>query len=358
VSTPRQFPVIALDVMGGDEGARTMVAGAAIARERYPALRFKLIGDQDAIAAELVRAPALERVAEIVHTTDVVLGTQKPSHAVRHGRASSMGLAIAAVKEGQADVAVSGGNTGALMAMSKVTLRTQPGIDRPALAALIPNARSESVMLDLGANVDCSADNLVQFAVMGAAFARIALGLDRPRVALLNIGEEELKGTEELREAAATLRVADLPMRFEGFIEGDKLVRGDVDVIVTDGFTGNIALKTAEGTARLVTQLVGAAFRSSWMSKLGYLLSANAFRSLKSHVDANNHNGAVFLGLNGLVVKSHGGANARGVANAIGVAHDLAVDGIGQRIARDLENIRARRAAAILTTPPPSAHAA
>jgi glycerol-3-phosphate acyltransferase PlsX len=344
--------------MGGDGGARTMIAGASIARERYPALRFRLFGDQSEIAAEISRAPALERVAEIIHTSQAVLGTDRPSYAVRHGRASSMGLAIAAVKTGEADVAVSAGNTGALMAMSKVALRTQPGIDRPALAALIPNARSESVMLDLGANVDCTADNLVQFAVMGAAFARIALGLDRPRVALLNIGEEDMKGTEELREAAAVLRVADLPIRFEGFIEGDKLVRGDVDVIVTDGFTGNIALKTAEGTARLVTQLVGAAFRSSWMSKLGYLLSANAFRSLKSHVDANNHNGAVFLGLNGLVVKSHGGANAKGVANAIGVAHDLAVDHIGQRIARDLELIRARRAAAIVNTPPPSVHAA
>ena len=344
--------------MGGDDGARTMIAGAAIARERYPDLRFRLFGDQAAIAVELTRAPALERVAEIIHTSEVVLGTEKPSHAVRHGRASSMGLAISALKAGEADVAVSGGNTGALMAMAKIMLRTQEGIDRPALAALLPNATSESVMLDLGANVECSADNLVQFAVMGAAFARIALGLERPRVALLNIGEEELKGTEELRDAAAVLRAADLAMRFEGFIEGDKLVRGDVDVIVTDGFTGNIALKTAEGTAKLVTQLIGQAFRSSWMSQLGYVLSANAFRSLKSHVDANNHNGAVFLGLNGLVIKSHGGANAKGVANAIGVAHDLAVDGIGGRIARDLANVRARRAAQLAIAPGPSANAA
>jgi len=362
LSSQRPSPVVALDVMGGDDGASTMIAGAAIARDRYPAIRFRLFGDQAAIAAQLARAPALERVSMIVHTSEVVLGTDKPSHAVRHGRTSSMGLAIAAVKAGESDVAVSAGNTGALMAMSKVMLRTQPGIDRPALAALLPNSRSESVMLDLGANLDCTAENLVQFAVMGAAFARIALGLKTPRVALLNVGEEELKGTEELREAAAILRAADLPMRFDGFIEGDKLVRGDVDVIVTDGFTGNIALKTAEGTAKLVTQLVGQAFRSSWMSKLGYLLSANAFRSLKSHVDANNHNGAVFLGLNGLIVKSHGGANAKGVANAIGVAHDLAVDGIGNRIARDLDAIRARRAAQLAAvTPvsvPPSAHAA
>ena len=352
--------MIALDVMGGDSGAQTMIDGAAIARDRYPAIQFRLFGDQAAIAAGLVRAPALERVSEIVHTVEAVLQGDKPARALRHGRGTSMALAIADVKAGTAHVAVSGGNTGALMAMAKVALRTQPGIDRPALAALLPNAQSESVMLDLGANVEADADNLVQFAIMGAAFARIALGLPMPRVALLNVGEEDLKGTEELREAAARLRAADdLQMRFEGFIEGDKLVRGDVDVIVTDGFTGNVALKTAEGTAQLVTKLVGQAFRSSWMSQIGYLLSAAAFRSLKAHVDANNHNGAVFLGLNGLIVKSHGGANAKGVANAIGVAHDLAVDRIGERIARDLSAVQARVAAApVIAIVPPSADAA
>jgi len=343
-----EAPVIALDVMGGDGGAKQMIEGAAIARARYPKLRFRLFGDQAAMATELAAAPALEAVSELVHTTGVVLATDKPSHALRRGRNSSMGLAIAAVKAGDADVAVSAGNTGALMAMAKLTLRTQAGIDRPALAALLPTGRADSVVLDLGANVECSADNLVQFAVMGAALARIALGIANPRVALLNIGEEDVKGTEELREAAAILRAADLPMRFEGFIEGDKLVRGDVDVIVSDGFTGNVALKTAEGTARLVVELLGQAFRSSWMSKLGFLLARPALRSLRQHVDPNNHNGAVFLGLNGLVVKSHGGATPKGVANAIGVAHDLAVDGIGAKIARDLSAIRARAAAAVV----------
>lgn len=342
-------PIIALDVMGGDGGAPLAVAGAAIARERYPKMRFRLFGDAAAIGTELARVPALATVAEVVHTTDVVLATDRPGHALRRSQGSSMGLAIAAVKKGEADVAVSAGNTGALMAMAKVMLRTQPGIDRPALAALLPTGKSDSVMLDLGAGVEASVENLVQFAVMGAAFARIALGLKAPRVALLNVGEEDLKGTEELREAAALLRAADLPMRFEGFIEGDKLVRGDVDVIVSDGFTGNVALKTAEGTARLVVELLARAFRSSWMSKLGFVMARGALLSLRTHVDPNSHNGAVFLGLNGLVVKSHGGANAKGIANAIGVAHDLAVDRIGERIAADLARFQARRSAAAAT---------
>lgn len=335
-------PVVAFDVMGGDGGAKLAIAGAEIARQRYPALRFRLVGDEAAIMAELDGVPGLRAVSEIVHTAEVVLSTDRPGHALRRGQNSSMGLAIKAVKSHEAHVAVSAGNTGALMAMSKLLLRTQSDIDRPALAALLPTGRSDSVMLDLGANVDCSTRNLVEFAVMGAAFARTALGLKAPRVALLNVGVEDLKGTEELREAAAILRQADLPIRFMGFIEGDTLVNGEVDVVVTDGFSGNVALKTAEGTARLVVKLLGQAFRSTLLSKLGYVLASGALKSLKQHVDPNNHNGAVFLGLNGLVVKSHGGANAKGMANAIGVAHDLAVDDIGRRIAEDLEKLRAR----------------
>lgn len=327
--------------MGGDGGPKLAIDGAAIACVRYPALRFRLYGDEAAIAAEMAAQPKLREVAAVIHTADVVLATDRPSHALRRGQNSSMGLAIRAVHAGEAHVAVSAGNTGALMAMAKVILRTQEGIDRPALAALLPTGRSDSIMLDLGANVECSTDNLVQFAVMGAAFARIALGLAKPRVALLNVGVEELKGTEELREAAAILRSADLPIRFMGFIEGDALVQGDVDVVVTDGFSGNVALKTAEGAARLVIKLLADAFRSSWMSQIGYVLARGALNSLRAHVDPNNHNGAVFLGLNGLVVKSHGGANARGMANAIGVAHDLAADDIGRKIAADLLKLRA-----------------
>ena len=344
-------PVVALDVMGGDGGPALVIAGAEIARVRYPALRFQLYGDRAAIEHELETAPKLRAISEIVHTDGVVLATDRPGHALRRAQGSSMGLAIKAVKKREAHVAVSAGNTGALMAMAKLMLRTQADIDRPALAALLPTGRSDSVMLDLGANVDCSTRNLVEFAVMGAAFARTALGVKAPRVALLNVGVEELKGTEELREAAAILREADLPIRFQGFIEGDTLVNGDVDVVVTDGFSGNVALKTAEGTARLVVRLLGQAFRSTLLSKLGYVLASGALRSLKTHVDPNNHNGAVFLGLNGLVVKSHGGANAKGMANAIGVAHDLAVDDIGARIATDLVKLRARAGDTLDTSP-------
>ena len=344
-------PVIALDVMGGDIGPAVVIAAAEVAQQRYPKLLFRLYGDQALIAAELVRAPRVTANSVIVHTAEVVLGTDKPSQAIRRGRATSMGLAVMAVKDGDAMAAVSAGNTGALMAMSKLMLRTMDGIDRPALAALLPTLKSDSVVLDLGANTECDAENLVQFAVMGAAFARAVLGLARPRVALLNIGEEELKGTDELKEAAALLRAVDLPMAFEGFVEGDKIGRGDVDVIVTDGFSGNIALKTAEGTGRLVTGLLAEAFRSSWLTRLGYLLSRGALRALGRHLDPNNHNGAVFLGLNGVIVKSHGSANVRGFANAIGVAHDLIADNITRRITDDLANFRAHRPAVLPADP-------
>jgi glycerol-3-phosphate acyltransferase PlsX len=227
--------------------------------------------------------------------------------------------------------------------MAKLALRTMPGIDRPALAALLPTlGTTDCVMLDLGANTECDAQNLVQFAVMGSAYSRTVLGISKPRVKLLNIGTEELKGTDELKEAAALLREATyLPLKFDGFTEGDKLSRGDVDVVVTDGFSGNIALKTAEGTARFVTDLLRRAFTSSLRSKAGFALSKPALNLLKVHLDPNNHNGAVFLGLNGLVVKSHGGANYKGVANAIGVAASMVRNDITRKIGDDLDNFRA-----------------
>ncbi|MFZ4382348.1 MAG: phosphate acyltransferase PlsX [Sandarakinorhabdus sp.] len=337
--SPIPGPVVALDVMSGEASVAEAVAAADIAAERYPRLSFLLHGRESEIAVELARWPRLAARARIVHSDDIVLMTDKPAHALRRARTSSMGLAIDAVKRGEAQAAVSAGNTGALMAMALFGLRTMPGIDRPALAALLPTLKSESVMLDLGANTECDADNLVQFAVMGAAFARTVLGLERPRVGLLNIGEEELKGTEQIRKAAGILRAATLPMQFMGFVEGDKIGTGDIDVVVTDGFSGNIALKTAEGTSRLVTGLLGNAFRSSIWGRLGYFIARGALQSLRAHLDPNAHNGAVFLGLNGLVVKSHGSANARGLANAIGVAHDLVLDDVGRRISVDLAGI-------------------
>jgi glycerol-3-phosphate acyltransferase PlsX len=339
-------PRIAIDAMGGDTGPAVMVAGAARAHARRGDLCFLMYGDKSRIRAEVDKHAGLTGVVEIVHCDDVIAGTEKPSQAIRRAKTTSMGRAIAAVKSGEANAALSAGNTGALMAMSKLALRTMPGIDRPALAALLPTlGENDLVMLDLGANTESDTQNLVQFAVMGAAYARVVLDLPKPRVQLLNIGTEELKGTDELKDAAAILRDADyLGMRFDGFIEGDKISHGEVDVVVTDGFSGNIALKTAEGTARFVTDLLRRAFTSSTRSKIGFLISRPATELLKHHLDPNNHNGAVFLGLNGIVVKSHGSANDKGVANAIRVAARMVREGMIAKIAEDLDNISAHRA--------------
>jgi glycerol-3-phosphate acyltransferase PlsX len=336
-------PRIAIDAMGGDVGPVAMLAGAARARRRDAKIRFIIFGDETPIRAELGRHGNLREVVTVIHTAEAIAPEEKPSQAIRRARTTSMGMAINAVKEGRADAAVSGGNTGAMMAMAKLALRTMPGIDRPALAALLPTlTEQDCVMLDLGANTECDAQNLVQFAVMGSAYARTVIGMAKPRVKLLNIGTEELKGTDELKEAAALLREADyLPMRFDGFTEGDQLSRGNIDVVVTDGFSGNIALKTAEGTARFVTDLLRRAFKSSLRSKAGFALSRPALNLLKVHLDPNNHNGAVFLGLNGLVVKSHGGANPKGVANAIRVAASMVRNDIIRKIGDDLDNFRA-----------------
>jgi glycerol-3-phosphate acyltransferase PlsX len=335
-------PRIAIDAMGGDTGVSAMVAGASKALKRDPSLQFTFYGDEAQVREQLKRHPNLGSAA-LIHSPEEIGGHEKPSQAIRRARTTSMGMAINAVKEGLADAAVSGGNTGAMMAMSKLALRTILGIDRPALAALLPTlGETDCVMLDLGANTECDAQNLVQFAVMGSAYSRTVLGIAQPRVKLLNIGTEELKGTDELKDAAALLREADyLPFRFDGFTEGDQLSRGGVDVVVTDGFSGNIALKTAEGTARFVTDLLRRAFTSSFRSKAGFALSRPALNLLQVHLDPNNHNGAVFLGLNGLVVKSHGGANAKGVANAIRVAASMVRNDITRKIGDDLDNFRA-----------------
>ncbi len=344
---------IAIDAMGGDVGVRVMVAGAALALARHPHLTFIFCGDSARIESGLNDHPELKPVSEIVHTDQVVLGDDKPGQALRKARGSSMGLAIDAVKQGRAGAALSSGNTGALMAMAKLALRTMPGIDRPALAAILPTlGDNDVVMLDLGANTDCDANNLVQFALMGAAYARTALGLERPRVALLNIGTEELKGIDSVRDAAARLRAAEgIGFEFAGYIEGDKLSRGDVDVVVHDGFSGNIALKTIEGTARFVTDLLRRAFTSSIRSKIGFLISKPATELLRHHLDPNNHNGAVFLGLNGVVLKSHGSANDKGVANAIHVCAELLAKDIVGQVQTDLAGLKAAEPAPVAEAP-------
>ncbi|NVE94256.1 phosphate acyltransferase PlsX [Altererythrobacter lutimaris] len=335
------LPRIAVDAMGGDEGVRVMVEGAAEARRRHDKFQFLLVGDETRIKAALDDHPNMRGASEILHCDDVVGGDELPSRALRRAKTTSMGLAVNAVKQGDAGAAVSAGNTGALMAMSKLALRTMPGIDRPALAAVMPTLEEHDVvMLDLGANTEADARNLVQFAIMGAAYSRIVTGIESPRVRLLNIGTEEIKGTDSLRDAAATLQAATgLSMKFDGFVESDKINRGEVDVVVTDGFSGNIALKAIEGAARFVTDLLRNAFTSSLRSKIGFLVSRPATELLKHHLDPNNHNGAVFLGLNGVVVKSHGSANAAGVANAVAVAASLLENEITGRIAQDLAEL-------------------
>lgn len=335
------LPRIAVDAMGGDVGVRVMVEGAALARREHDRFKFLLVGDEARIKEALESHPNLRAASEILHSDDVITGDDKPSQALRRAKTTSMGMAINAVKSGDAGAAVSGGNTGALMAISKLALRTMPGIDRPALAALLPTlGDNDVVMLDLGANTECDARNLVQFAIMGAAYARVVTGREAPRVRLLNIGHEEIKGTDSLRDAAAVLRAASgLSMQFDGFTEADKLCRGDVDVVVSDGFSGNIALKAVEGTARFVGDLLKRSFTSSLRSKFGFLVSRPATELLKHHLDPNNHNGGVFLGLNGIVVKSHGSANAKGVANAVAVTARLLEEDVTERIAADLARV-------------------
>lgn len=337
---------IAVDAMGGDKGLAVMLAGVARARHNFPDMRFILVGDEVQIREGLQSHPNLTANSEIVHAPEVVGSSDKAGAALRRAKTTSMGIAIDMVKQGRAGAAVSSGNTGALMAMAKLSLRTMPGIDRPALAAMLPTlGHNDVVVLDLGANTECDARNLVQFAVMGSAYARTTLDLTSPRVALLNIGSEDQKGTEEIRDAAQALRAAThLPMTFTGFIEGDRLSRGDVDVIVCDGFSGNIALKTAEGTARFVADLLKRAFSSSIRSKIGFLISKPATELLRHHLDPNVHNGAVFLGLNGIVVKSHGGATELGVATAIAAAAKMVRDDLIRRISDDLGNFEAKAA--------------
>jgi len=315
--------IVALDAMGGDHAPGSVIQGAAIAMRRLPNTEFLLFGDTVKLEPLVARHKKLANRFRIQHTDVRVADDAKPSVALRAGRQSSMRLAIDAVAEGKAHCVVSAGNTGALMAMARFSLKMFPGIDRPAMASFFPTRRGESVMLDLGANIECDAENLVQFALMGEVFARTVLGLKQPSVGLLNVGSEEMKGHDAVRGAAMRLRQPGSPINFFGFVEGDDIGAGTVDVIATDGFTGNVALKTAEGTARLFTDFLRASFRHSLTARIGYVFAAPALVKLRKRLDPRHYNGAVFLGLNGLAVKSHGGADALGFANAIGVAVDM-----------------------------------
>ncbi len=333
---------IALDAMGGDVGPAVVVAGAALAAERHPGCRFLLFGDEPKTRTELSKYARLAKVAEIRHTEVSVAMDDKPSQALRRGRGkSSMWLAVDAVRHKEADAAVSAGNTGALMAMSRFILRTLEGIERPAIAAIWPTLRGESVVLDMGATVGADARQLLEFAVMGEAMARSLFGLERPTVGLLNIGVEEVKGNEHVKEAGRLLRELNLPLQYYGFVEGDDIGKGTVDVVVTEGFTGNVALKTAEGTAKQISTFLKAALSSSLLSKLGALLASGAFKALRDRLDPRKHNGGVFLGLNGIVVKSHGGTDALGFATAIDVAIDMVTAELVKKIAEDVSQVHA-----------------
>jgi glycerol-3-phosphate acyltransferase PlsX len=334
---------IALDAMGGDHGPSVVIPAAAISAIRHPEARFLLVGDSARIEPELRGHLALAAKSQVVHTDIAVAMDEKPSQALRKGRwKSSMWLALEAVRDGRADAAVSAGNTGALMAMAKFCLKTIPGIDRPAIAAIWPTVEAECIVLDVGANVGADARQLAEFALMGAAMARALFGMEKPSVGLLNIGVEEVKGLDEIKKAAAVLKEAPLPIRYKGFIEGDDVGRGAVDVVVTDGFTGNIALKTAEGTAKQIGEYLRAAMGRSLLARIGAVLAQGAFRALKDKMDPRQLNGGIFLGLNGIAVKSHGGTDATGFASAIDLAYDMASNAVVKRLASDIAGFHSK----------------
>lgn len=337
----------ALDVMGGDRGAEVVVPGADIVLQHHPDMRFKLFGQEPVVRPLLERFPRVRDASAFDHCDVAVQMSEKPSQALRHGRwRSSMWRSIEAVKSGEADFAVSAGNTGALMAMSKFCLRGSTQVDRPAIAGVWPTIRGESIVLDCGATIGADADLLVAFAVMGAAMARGLLGISKPRVGLLNVGVEEVKGLEQIRMAGQMLREANLPnLEYAGFLEGDDIGKGIVDVVVTEGFAGNIALKTAEGTAKQVALYLRQAVSSSLMAKVGFLLARKAFAELRAKIDTRRLNGGVFLGLGGIVIKSHGGTDEEGFASAIDVGHGIAVSGLLDRINEDLSAFHREQAA-------------
>ncbi len=339
---------IAIDAMGGDHGPEVIVPGAALARAQYPGLAFLFFGDQPRLTRLVAADPSLAAVSSVRHAPVAVRMGDKPSQALRAGRrASSMWLALEAVKKGEADAAFSAGNTGALMAMAKICLHMIPHIDRPAIAVLWPTLRGESVVLDVGATIGADARHLVGLAIMGSAMARIIFALDRPTVGLLNVGTEEIKGIEEVKAASRILRELALPnLDYRGFVEGDDIGKGAVDVVVAEGFTGNIALKTAEGTAKQISAYLHQALRSGMRSKLGYLLARRAFQGLAVKMDPRRVNGGIFLGLGGVVIKSHGGADALGTARALEIGYEMVRDELLRKIGESLpEQIEPRAAA-------------
>lgn len=330
---------LSVDAMGGDNAPRIVIDGVTQFLQSRPQMRALLHGDEAILAPMVAGNALLEARATIVPAASKITSDMKPSQALRRGKGSSMWNAVEAIREGKAGAAVSAGNTGALMAISMLILRKMDGVHRPAMTAVWPTLRGRTVVLDVGANVEADAQQLVTFAIMGEAFARATLGIARPSVGLLNIGSEEMKGHEEVREAHEWLRAAGLDLDYRGFIEGDDISTGVVDVVVTDGFTGNVALKTGEGVARMLASHMREAFTESLMSKAGAVLAMNGLKRLKSLMDPSNVNGGVLLGLGGISVKSHGSADARGFARACEMAADLAASDFQTEIATNLARI-------------------
>lgn len=331
---------ISIDAMGGDFGPEVVIPGLAKALERHPRIKFIIYALAGTVEGLLEKYPKLKASSEVRYSETSVGMDQKPSQALRTGRGkSTMWQAIEAVKNGDADVCVSAGNTGALMAMSKFCLRMMPNVERPAIAGIWPTLRGESIVLDIGSNIGADARQLVDYSVMGAGMARALFEIDRPTVGLLNIGVEEVKGLDEIKEAGLLLKDATLEgLEYYGFVEGDDIGKGTVDVVVTEGFTGNIALKTAEGTARQMAQYLRQAMSRTIMAKIGYIFAKSAFDRIREKMDPNKVNGGVFLGLNGVVIKSHGGANADGIAAAVEVGYDMVRNKLMEKIADDLKH--------------------
>jgi len=329
--------VIALDAMGGDNAPEALIKGAEIiaANEDYD-VSFKIYGNKAKLSTLLAQSPNLEKKSELIHADQVVGPNEIPSNAIRNCKKSSMQLAINSVKEGISHAVVSAGNTGALMAMSTITLRTLPQIHRPAIIALLPTLKGKVAVLDLGANVECDANNLYQFAIMGDIFAKIMLHIEKPKVALLNIGSEESKGKDSIKLANSLLADKHTPLNFCGYVEGNQIAEGIVDVVVTDGFSGNVLLKGVEGYAKVYMDLTKKAFSSNLLSKLRYLISKPTLKNLAQSLDNRAYNGAMLIGLNGIVVKSHGSMDEIGIANAIKAAYELSRFEVNQKIAEEL----------------------
>lgn len=334
--------IIALDAMGGDHGPQSVIPGAAFSLKKNPGLSFLIFGDASAINPLLQLHQELSAVSTVIHTDKIIRGDEKPSLALRASKGSSMRMAIEAAEEGRADAVVSAGNTGALMALARVVFKPIEGIHRPALASVFPAINGKTVMLDLGANVLVDAENLVQFAVMGAVFAKVLKNIERPTVGLLNVGSEDMKGPDHVRAAGAVLAQIEFPGDYKGFVEGNDITLGSVDVVVSDGYAGNIALKAIEGLGKMTNVFFKQYMTENPLTILGSLLAYPSLKKMKTKMDPRLYNGGVFLGLNGICVKSHGGCDALAFSTAVNMAVDLAGQGYVEKVTQDIKNLIAQ----------------